>query len=803
MSCNPSNKIALCIIALFFAGCFPTQPRYLHEQHGGDLSYYVDQATRVEYPDVASARLEEVAQSRPPITVIDPDFERFYDLTLEECVSMALQNSKVIRGYGTPGLQGARVTPGLDNLMNGINGVGTLYNIAIRESEPGFIGQPGQIQNPGFVNTNTGLDANQGVEAALAEFDAQYSAQVFWGRSDEPRNTVAPFDQRAFRQDQVNLQHEIAKKTAEGTQLFLRNTNVYTDNNIPLSGAGGFQLLPSWWRTAIEAEVRQPLLRGRGAFINRMPIVIARIGTDQEIANLEAQLQNMVTNVEIRYWDLQLAYRILEAAKDGRDAALETWRIVKAQFDAKADVNIQQVASAKGQYHLFDGQVIDAYNTLLAAESDLRFLLGISQSDGQLIRPIDEPILAPIEFDYCMSLEEALEYRPELRQQRWEIKKKELSYAYAKNSLLPVLNATGLYRWLGLGDKFNSYGDPTTDFPAAGSGAIHELLEGRYQEFQLGLEYRVPVGLRRELANVMNAQIKLAREQARIEDLELDTTRELQQTLRAIAANRDLLQTSFNQWVEASIEVDHFKELAAQGTATLNIALDAQRGRAQAQQSFYSALAEYNKSIALFHRRKGTILAYNGIELGEGPWANKAYQDASELARARSASRQVNYGWTRPEVISRGPGGPVANQDIHATDTDTVLESEPVMDDFFPEGQIIEPEIIEDYSDDSSIPMTNDDPAIIPLGSNLMQDPNVQKASFSAAQVSRNAAQDYLRSLDRKAPQQAPKSDSLTAPVKPVDQPIQVKDVDWNRFGLSNPNLSDGGVNARIKSNNQ
>ena len=84
-----------------------------------------------------------------------------------------------------------------------------------------------------------------------------------------------------------------------------------------------------------------------------------------------------------------------------------------------------------------------------------------------------------------------------------------------------------------------------------------------------------------------------------------------------------------------------------------------------------------------------------------------------------------------------------------------------------------------------------------------MQDPNVQKASFSAAQVSRNAAQDYLRSLDRKAPQQAPKSDSLTAPVKPVDQPIQVKDVDWNRFGLSNPNLSDGGVNARIKSNNQ
>ena len=196
-----------------------------------------------------------------------------------------------------------------------------------------------------------------------------------------------------------------------------------------------------------------------------MPIVISRINTDQEIANLDAQLQNMVTNVELRYWELYCAYRTLETAKTGRNAALETWRIVKDQYDEGADVNIQQVAQASEQYHFFDAQVIDAFNNVLTSEGNLRWLLGIASTDGRIIRPIDDAVMAPVEFDWCASLCEALTYRPELRQERWEIKKKELSLAYSKNGLLPELNVTALYRWLGLG---NRYGTSGTNSPFPG-----------------------------------------------------------------------------------------------------------------------------------------------------------------------------------------------------------------------------------------------------------------------------------------------------------------------------------------------
>ncbi len=633
----------------------------------GDLSTYIEQATKVEYPDVEHPTLDEVTQSYQPMTVLDPDFTTYMDLSLEDAVSYALSNSKVIRGYGTPSLQGTRVSPGQDGLANGPNAAATTYNVAIRETEPGFIGRPGQIANPSGITTNTALDGNQGVEAALADFDAQLTSSFTFTKTDEPRNSLLnQFNARVFQQDQLQWQTEVAKKTANGTQLFFRNVNRYTDNNNPLISdpIGGLQALDSWYRASFEAEIRQPLLRGRGAFINRMPIVISRISTDQEIANLEATLQNMVTNVEIRYWDLYCSYRGLDAAKTGRDAALETWRIVKDQYDEGAEVNIQQLAQASEQYHFFEAQVIDAYNTVMDNEGKLRYLFGWASTDGRFIRPIDEPVMAPVEFDWCTSLCEALSYRPELRQERWEIKKRELALAYSKNGLLPELNVSVLYRWLGLGNKYGTAGD-NNGFPDSDSAALNELYGGDFQELQFGGTFGMPIGFRRELANVRNAQLKLAREIARIEDMELDITKELSEAMRALAANQMIMLSSFNRWKDTTVEEEHFERLQDAGVETLDVALDAQRRRSQAEVAFYTAMCEYNKVIALIHRRKGTILPYSGVSFSEGPWPGKAYMDAQEHARRRGASQEINYGWSRPGVISRGENWPTAHNTGH------------------------------------------------------------------------------------------------------------------------------------------
>ncbi len=706
MKTTPS-KFFLAAMAVIITGCTPTKPIYLNDT--GDLSSYIEQATSIEYPDVDVRSLDEVSQAYAPVTVADPDFNNYEDMTLEQAVGYALQNGKVFRGYGTASLQGTRVSPGVDNLVNGVAAAGTIYDVAIRESEPGFIGTPGQIASPGSISTNTGLDVNQGVEAALADFDAQFTSNLSYQKSDEPRNTTTtaglfnPNVPLIFQQDQVQWTNELAKKTANGTQLFFRNVSSYNANSNPLGTdtPAGFQALDSVYRTAFEAEVRQPLLRGRGAFINRMPIVISRISTDQQIANLEAQLQNLVTNVEIRYWDLFLAYRSLDAAKTGRNAAIETWRIVQDQYDEGSDVNIQQLAQAAEQYHFFDAQVIDAYNSVLNAEGALRFLMGWSSTDGRIVRPVDDPVLAPVEFDWCTTLCEALTYRPELRQERWEIKKRELALAYSKNGLLPELNVSGTYRWLGNGNRFGVTGSDEA-FPSPSSGALNQLYGGNFQELALTGEFRMPVGFRRELANVRNAQLKLAREIARLEDVELEVSKELSEAFRALQANQAIMQSSYNRWKETTIEKDHFEELEDEGVETLDVALDAQRRRSQAEIAFYTAVAEYNKVICLIHRRKGTTLPHSGIAFSEGAWPGKAYQDAREYARRRGASPALDYGWSRPNVISRGVDQPTNQNSGRVVQVDEgytqqgygqpIDGSQPVYSDpYVTPGEIIQP----------------------------------------------------------------------------------------------------------------
>ena len=55
-------------------------------------------------------------------------------------------------------------------------------------------------------------------------------------------------------------------------------------------------------------------------------VMIARIRTDETLADFEGGVRNLMHDVEDAYWELYFAYRDLEARKMGRDSALETWK---------------------------------------------------------------------------------------------------------------------------------------------------------------------------------------------------------------------------------------------------------------------------------------------------------------------------------------------------------------------------------------------------------------------------------------------------------------------------------------------
>ncbi|MBC8356697.1 MAG: TolC family protein [Planctomycetes bacterium] len=633
------TQLALMLVALtIFTGCHPTQPFYFHED--GDLSHYLDHATALEDPDNWQPMLEDVEYAKAPMTITNPDFDEMWDMSLEEVVSIAMQNSKVVRNLGG-------VTPFgfADALVGRTGSAATIYDTAITEV---------------------------GVEQALAAFDAEFRLRGTSGTNgilnttDRPSQFSAgiPGFPQFQRQTDGGLRADLTKQTASGSRFTLSNQTDYRRGNSVTAVTDG-----SFWTTALEARVDHPLLRGsnngqlynpssaaNGTKINRIPVLLARINTDVSLATFEASVRNLVLDIENTYWDLHAAYRNLETSKIGRDSAQVTWNNVYEKVKGGIE-NAQAEAQSREQYFFFRSQLETALRDLYNVENRLRYLMGIAATDGRLVRPSDEPTAARITHDWRLIHTEALLRSPELRQQKWTIESQELRLALAKNSLLPQLDVGAFYRWVGAGDDLINADRNGLNFPVDGSTAFDELTEGNYQEAGLLFTFGMPIGFRSELAGVRAAQLGLVRSQAQLEDMELNTSHLLTTAVRNLDFNYQSAQTHFNRWKASQAEVDSVDALYRGGKTTLDLVLDAQRRRAQAQIDYYRALSEYNKSIAEVHFRKGSLLEYNNIHLAEGPWADKAYWDAMEHARERDASYYLNYGYTRPGVISQGPVG--------------------------------------------------------------------------------------------------------------------------------------------------
>ena len=646
--------VAVTSLTLVASGCAPRQPFYFFED--GDLSHYVGSIQKLEYPDSDQPPLDEAAGAVDPLTLSNPSFDNIWELSLEEAIRTSLENGKVLRNLGGrfASFGGPRPQTGEPavSLLTSPQQTPTIYDPAITETEP-----------------------FRGVEAALALFDAQLTSSLTWERQNRPQN-VNPTGALIFQQkllgDQGNWTSGIQKRSATGATWGFANSTIYDNNNSPI------REIPATWTTNYDFSFNQPLLQGAGVTYNRIAgpdpfdnlfgrplfrgVLLARINADISLADFEAGVRNLISDTEQSYWELYFAYRNLEARKAGRDSSLEAWRKVHALYvEQSRGGEADKEAQAREQYFFFRSEVEQALTDVYRCESRLRYMMGISASDGRLIRPADEPTTARISFDWQQSLVEALSRSAELRKQKWVIKQRELELVAAKNLILPRLDMVGRWRFLGMGEQlinqnynpYNADGGANPD-PLVGTDAYSTLFSGQFQEWQAGAQFQMPLGFRRELATVRHFQLQLARERARLQDEELEASHALVEAVRSVDTNFALAQTNFNRRVAAERQVEAVQAAYDANTVTLDQLLDAQRRRAEAESSYYRSLVDYNRSISQLHFRKGSLLEYNGVFLAEGPWPGKAYFDAHRRARQRDASLYLDYGHSRPGVFSRG-----------------------------------------------------------------------------------------------------------------------------------------------------
>ena len=89
-----------------------------------------------------------------------------------------------------------------------------------------------------------------------------------------------------------------------------------------------------------------------------------------------------MVNVEIAYWNLYGSYWSLYASEQGLRQAFEAWRFNRVRYEV-GRISKQDLAQTRQQYETFRNQRLQALDTILENERQLRGLMGLPAEDGQ------------------------------------------------------------------------------------------------------------------------------------------------------------------------------------------------------------------------------------------------------------------------------------------------------------------------------------------------------------------------------------------------------------------------------------
>ena len=649
---------------------------------------YKRQALEPPVPPPQIGDLTDLDENSPIRTVVNPEAKP-REITLAECIALALENGRT--GEFFDGL-------GRRDTVLGLTG-------ATRSSPSN------QTDSIRVFAYDPALLATE-IEQSLAKFDAIWQTSMTWNKVDRPRNVL--FGLRGVLDDDADratLQSQLVKPLPTGGVAGITFRTDYEFSNI----SARFGRLNPSYTPSLQFSFEQPLLRGFGIGINqlrdthpggvlsqfstggRVPgIILTRIAYDQQRLEFERRIHDLLYAVEEAYWDLYCAYWDLYSREIALRQAHASWQIAKLRLKV-GNIPEQDFRQIEQQLQLFRVQRLQALGQgigrpgVLEAERRLRYLTGLPRHDGYRLIPVDKPTVAPFIPDWHASISEALARRPELAQIRQEIQAAHLAVLREKDSLLPDLRFFSSYSINALGSELDGTGE---------NNALRNLLENRFNDWQLGLRLDVPFGFREPHALVQRARLQLAQRVAFLRDQEQRLAYNLERTYRELIQFREEIKTQRARRVAAAEQLRLEFQLFEVGApeVTIDVLLDAQRNFAEALREEHFAICNYNKALADFERQKGTILDYDNVVIAEGPLPKAAQARASEHIQERLRSIKI--------AESKPPQG-----------TSTVLRPLTPTDLYHPEKWLIEaapvpdlfkrlPPLPEEPADETPLPPT-------------------------------------------------------------------------------------------------
>ena len=435
--------------------------------------------------------------------------------------------------------------------------------------------------------TNSTIDQNN------AKFDPTLSVSNTVSRLNVPTAIFDPVDPTQaliFGSSSNNF----INSTTLAKQNALGGTAGFGFNSTYSQFAPGLSALNPQTATSANINYTQPLLRGRGTGPNLAPIVISRINTELSYFQLKDSIQEMVRSVISAYWSLVAARTDVWSKRQQIEQLEEVVNRVKKRvkigIDNRANLSQVQVTLANARASLVTSRA-----TMIQQEGVLRNLIGLPPSDESQLIPHTPPTDERFQPDWSQILEIASERRPDLIELKLIIEADEQQLIIARNGALPQLDGVAMYRWNGL--------DGTMP-----NGGGYQSGRGAFNDWTLGVNFSVPLGLRQARAQMRQRELIIARDKINLQQ-------GLHNAAHILATNLRSLDQTYEQYLAyrevreaAKTNLDYQMALLRAETGLLINVLQAVSDWGNAISNEASALSTYNTTFATIERQTGTIL---------------------------------------------------------------------------------------------------------------------------------------------------------------------------------------------------
>ncbi len=409
------------------------------------------------------------------------------------------------------------------------------------------------------------------------------------------------------------------------TQFLATGTTLTVGTSASRSSSNSsFNTFNPSYNSGLNFGVTQSLLRNRGLFINRAPIVIAQRGMQQSRDNFEAQVSSIIQQVVSSYWQVVLSQESLTVLRKSVDQAQASYDHDKRSLElgalppydiyrSESELATRKVAVIQGEYALKEAE--DSFRQSIGADLDPN----VGAMDISLTEKA-QPIGELLALDISQAIDRALAKRPELESQRLQLDVDDINIRLAHNQMQPNLTLSGSYSAGGLGGNefiFNNATPPVQIgvIPGGLGDALAQISSFQFPTYSASLTLSLPIRNRAAEAAVGSSQVNKKRDlfaqRATLQSIQLEARNAIHQleqaklSMGAAKIARDLTQKN--------LEAEQRKyDLGAE---TIFVLLDTQTQLANADLTLVQAQVSYQLALTAVQHATGELLERYHVQI--------------------------------------------------------------------------------------------------------------------------------------------------------------------------------------------